>query len=581
MATAAKKPEMLDFDDDAAYQRCENAVKNKNTKNFVIEFDNETARASLELNEAQMQGFLETERLSTASTRWINIWALDNQEPVLKRLAERYKFSPRLSGIMRSNHNIPLPVAQKPVHIGLRQRIGIRKSVDARSSDIEMFEDGATSPIQSPLPDLSHYKLVNEVWHYCSVDWGSRYLCIGYNSLSDVEVGQKSGHESAGNYSQAYGDDAEAQRLRENNPKGARTWTWLVLCDDGTLISIYENPFPGHPGDLDEKQTARLLQIRRNLLNVFKQLSNVNNKSRRNNPINTLDIRPGLVSNQTSNITIADSPGLLLYYLFDDWYTSYALVAKEEHQYARLLEDLRLDMFTKPHVQIVQQLHQYGRQLGVLKRMYQSYAMIIDRILARQKPVYSSSGDTANASNSGHQTKQLFQESNAFRALSFNEDTTTDSPTFGVRLSAAATVRFERLRDRINHYAISEIQECLDEKEALVFLNFNMITLKQSQAVERLTRITILLAKVTILFMPVSLMTGYFSTQIQDLQGIYTAKTYWVCFAVIMALSFIFLVAFGVLSGTLEGKPIYRSLTETVLDAGNLRWKERKGKKHG
>jgi hypothetical protein len=108
----------------------------------------------------------------------------------------------------------------------------------------------------------------------------------------------------------------------------------------GTIISIYENPFPDHTGDLDEKQTARLLQIRRNFLNVFKQLSNVNNESRRNNPINTLDIRPGLSSNQTSNITIADSPGLLLYYLFDDWYTSYALVAKEEHQYARLLEDL-------------------------------------------------------------------------------------------------------------------------------------------------------------------------------------------------------------------------------------------------
>ena len=106
-----------------------------------------------------------------------------------------------------------------------------------------------------------------------------------------------------------------------------------------------------------------------------------------------------------------------------------------------------------------------------------------------------------------------------------------------------------------------------------------MITMKQSQAVERLTRITILLAKVTILFMPVSLMTGYFSTQIQDVQGIYTAKTYWICFAVIMALSFVFLLVFGVLSGTLEGKPIYRSLTETVLDVGNSRWKERKGKK--
>jgi hypothetical protein len=61
MATAAIKPEMLDFDDAAAYKRCENAVKDKNTENFVIEFDNETARASLKLNEAKMQGFLEAE----------------------------------------------------------------------------------------------------------------------------------------------------------------------------------------------------------------------------------------------------------------------------------------------------------------------------------------------------------------------------------------------------------------------------------------------------------------------------------------------------------------------------------------
>ena len=61
MATAATKPEILDFDDAAAYKRCENAVKDKNTKNFVIEFDDETARASLELNEAQMQDFLEGE----------------------------------------------------------------------------------------------------------------------------------------------------------------------------------------------------------------------------------------------------------------------------------------------------------------------------------------------------------------------------------------------------------------------------------------------------------------------------------------------------------------------------------------
>ncbi len=86
----------------------------------------------------------------------------------------------------------------------------------------------------------------------------------------------------------------------------------------------------------------------------------------------------------------------------------------------------------------------------------------------------------------------------------------------------------------------------------------------------RLTRITILLAKVTILFMPVSLMTGYFSVQITDLNGVYSVKTYWACFGVVMGLSLIFLIIFGKLSGTLEAKPIYRSLSETLYDSTKL-----------
>lgn len=83
---------------------------------------------------------------------------------------------------------------------------------------------------------------------------------------------------------------------------------------------------------------------------------------------------------------------------------------------------------------------------------------------------------------------------------------------------------------------------------------------------ERLTRITILLAKVTILFLPVSLMTGYFSVQIKDLDGVYSWKTYWACFGVIMVLSILLLFFFGKASDTLEGAPVYKSVTRTSLD---------------
>lgn len=83
---------------------------------------------------------------------------------------------------------------------------------------------------------------------------------------------------------------------------------------------------------------------------------------------------------------------------------------------------------------------------------------------------------------------------------------------------------------------------------------------------EKLTRITILLAKATILFLPVSLMTGYFSVQIVDLQGVYTVTTYWLCFLVISFLSIVFLVIFGVASGTVEGRTVYKSLWRTFVE---------------
>ena len=115
-------------------------------------------------------------------------------------------------------------------------------------------------------------------------------------------------------------------------------------------------------------------------------------------------------------------------------------------------------MFTKPQVTLIQRLHQYGRELAVLKRMYQSYALIIDRILDRQKPLYSSSGEPSSMSGSHGE------------AMILEGEGTSRVQTFGAPLSSAASVRFERLRDRINLLALSEIQECLDEKESLVFL---------------------------------------------------------------------------------------------------------------
>lgn len=112
-------------------------------------------------------------------------------------------------------------------------------------------------------------------------------------------------------------------------------------------------------------------------------------------------------------------------------------------------------MLERPHVDLINDLHDVGRQLGVLKRLYKSYALIIDRILERQKPVSSLTAHRSRESsiNGTQNSKEVSSPRN-----------------YKVSLSSAATVRFERLRDRINLFALSEIQDCLDEKESLVFL---------------------------------------------------------------------------------------------------------------
>ena len=80
--------------------------------------------------------------------------------------------------------------------------------------------------------------------------------------------------------------------------------------------------------------------IRRHIKHVLRRLSRPENPVREDNPIMTLtlrrDVNPGVIEPLSS----IESSNLLFYYLFDDWYTSYSLVARKEHQYGAKLEEL-------------------------------------------------------------------------------------------------------------------------------------------------------------------------------------------------------------------------------------------------
>ena len=80
------------------------------------------------------------------------------------------------------------------------------------------------------------------------------------------------------------------------------------------------------------------------------------------------------------------------------------------------------------------------------------------------------------------------------------------------------------------------------------------------------------------LFLPVSLMTGYFSTQIKELEGVYTAKTYWVTFALITVMTILLLCFYKFATGAIEGKTIYQSLAKTLYEASRATMRKRKSK---
>lgn len=146
----------------------------------------------------------------------------------------------------------------------------------------------------------------------------------------------------------------------------------------------------------------------------------------------------------------------------------------------------------------------------------------------------------------------------------------------GVSLSSAAKVRFERLKDRIMLYALSEIEECLAQKDSLVMMNFNLIAIKESFSVERLTWVTLLLAKITILFTPVTLMTGYFSIQFKDTE--FEMNVYWWAFGIVFGVSLLLLFAFSWFSGTLQGKIVTRSWSRIAVDVSR-RWLAHRAKR--
>lgn len=520
------------------------AVQRTTTTNFLLDFSDTAAWASFDLRTSTIARLLNVERPGALSTRWINIWFPSQQKSLLELIGRRYDFTPRLLAMMCSE-----PAQARRSQSSLRgdsKRLRRRRRRHAVEPNTEVGLDKGLDELSELSTVSSHgsitganlYQIIDDLWHYSSIDLGRDYICIGYNSL----YGTKNCTEHPG---------------ERPLPHCTRVWSWLIICEDNTIISIQEDPFP-FANQLDPTQTRILSETRRNIVSVFRSLCALEpNSPLGSSPMTQFPLRSrlGTTPEETAH-RLTDIPGLLFYYLFENWQNSYTLLTRRESRYGVELAALRSEMMQSPKLIHIDRLDSIGKELGVLKRHYASYTRIIDRLVENQDPT------TASLQNS-HVVSEASQTSlDTIRPVVLERDS-----MLGVSLSSAARVRFKRLRDLINLYALSEVEEYIKQKDSLVTMNFNLIAIKESVDVERLTRLTLLLTKVTIIFLPVSLMTTYFSVPLNGVN--YGVKEFWVSFAVVFCLSSMALFSVGVLSGTVQILTLLREFWRKLKHIGS------------
>ncbi|KAF4769724.1 hypothetical protein HAV15_011358 [Penicillium sp. str.  len=543
-----------DIDDKTQFYTAMRCLEDPLTQNFVLDFGNEEAWCASDLGTNELKLLLSKPRDKCFGTRWINIWAPEEQKESIRAITKHYGVSERLQGMMCTEpvhpapKTTPTPLPTKRTSQSPSVAPSFKHEVDDAENALKHLVDPDKSRESASFKNLTFAQVTDQIWHFSSVDHGPRYTCVGYNTLFVIPT-----------LSQPNGKDL---------PDGKRLWTWLIQCDDGTIISIQENPFARQQEVPIDEAKPVLDIVRRNIRFIFAGVSRQHFAMSESESLITIRVRHfSDLGPDQANIKQEDGPSLLFYYIFDDWVSSYGLIAKREHKYGVALEELRGQMLDRPIVDLVNELHWLGRRLAVLKRLYQSYELIMRRLLQRQRMLRDEARSVQPAPLSYGATfgEMEFVDMRQSSLVSNSGFHNTTEKSVGVQLSSTAVARFERLVDRINLYCLSEIENCLNEKESLTFLNFNLIALKDSQAVEKLTRITILLAKATILFLPVSLMSAYFSTELIGVKNGYTKTQYWVSFAVIFVTSILLLTVFGYASDTVEGKTIYRSMVRTFF----------------
>ncbi|RYP61594.1 hypothetical protein DL771_010075 [Monosporascus sp. 5C6A] len=491
-----------DFDLKAVFQETAREAASETCSNFVVEFGPRRARVARDLELCDFESiFKEKTRDNEYPIRWINIWDTYAQKDLVDFLGQRYEFSDRLRSLVKMK-----PVTKwKEERMKQRQKVaGVQKPASrgkatSTESALERGEKASSTgseqlPVEPPpeVPldgdDIQLYFLLKETVNYSSID----------------------------------------------------------LTDRDTVLSFHEEPTiePASPEvDAEKWRLDNLKSMRSNMLNVLKQLSQQGYDEYKTNPLTQSSVRKALEAKMLRANRRPEQPtpelgeegaSNLFYYLFEDY------TAAGPFQAARdTLNELSRKMKHKTS-EIIPRLHDLSKELRELRHLFENYKSLIKKIMVTTKPEGTSGEYPWNRARS------ISNLSTPIPAM----DVPIEEPR--VKLTRSAMDRFDRLADRLQWLMLNTIQGHLEEITALSDTYFNLTQQKDSQATAKLNRSATLMAKLSVIFLPISLMTGYFGVEISDLNAYWTAETYWYSFLGFASVSFLCLFFLGRLLITLD-----------------------------
>ncbi|KAL1866982.1 hypothetical protein VTK73DRAFT_4421 [Phialemonium thermophilum] len=551
-----------DFDDLDEYQRVLRACHDLGSSNFVVQFGAKHARTATDLDASEIKAFLALPSTDDYPIRWINFWNTTKQKDAIGCVGEHFGFTGRLrASITNWDRYKPMLKARPPKEKRLPDPFS--KEAAATEKDLEQGPPGGTSEDSlHPLnpAETMYFRLVQSSMNYTSIDQGQRFTCIGANWLHNrPDLGLDM--------------DPSAPLVPP------RHWAWLVLGMSGdrtdTVISIHEAPnFETPPRsmpekDRDEWRARELRSMRQNTVRVLTQLSRIGIDQHKDSaalslkairePLWLVQQQQPAPGSRRSSTYVAEGrvaevgASNLFYYLFEDDLAAGAVLLRSEMRLRdltkRVLRSSHLKENKTADTKIIPELHKFGQDLRLMQHLFESYKILVQTILDPD------SGDAETVER--------------------------------VKIEQQARDRFRRLRSRLQLILLDKIKECLDEKTELSSTFFNLTAQKDSEATARLTRSATVLAKLSVLFLPVSFMTSYFSVAIPDMLSSYTSRTYWGAFGVVLGISIVCLFFFSrVLMAVTErlenvSEPIERWVAQTICVGRRRRKEKLEGEEEG